>query len=39
MSKKGVKYACIEKDGRRFHVFGTHTQAFTVKDPNPDIRE
>ena len=27
LSAKGVKYVTIHKDGRRFHLFGSHTQA------------
>ncbi|MFH2008908.1 MAG: sphingomyelin phosphodiesterase [bacterium] len=26
-SDKGVLYACVNKQGRRYHVFGTHAQA------------
>ena len=26
-AQKGVKYACISKNGRHYHIFGTHTDA------------
>lgn len=37
LSAKGVKYARINKGGNKFHVFGTHAQAFTGAD-NQAIR-
>jgi endonuclease/exonuclease/phosphatase family metal-dependent hydrolase len=33
-SAKGVAYACIDKLGQRYHVFGSHTQS----DPEPLYR-
>ena len=27
LADKGVKYACVNKNGLKFHIFGTHTQA------------
>ncbi len=27
MADKGIMYACINKQGRKYHLFGTHTQA------------
>jgi hypothetical protein len=32
LSAKGVVYACIEKQGKRFHVIGTHLQAWKNDD-------
>lgn len=37
LSAKGVKYARINKGGNKYHVFGTHAQAFTG-DKNVAIR-
>ena len=31
LSAKGVKYARINKQGRKYHVFGSHTQAWTAE--------
>jgi sphingomyelin phosphodiesterase len=27
LSDKGVKYACVNKNGTKYHIFGSHTQA------------
>ena len=32
MSDKGVMYARINKEGKRYHVFGTHTQAWPTSE-------